>query len=171
MFKITSQTHQWLSEGVNNLFCATGPRKWRSDLNKRLSQICLRVYEYLLWRHSSAVTCQGTGALAAAVLGCNLKNNRMISVHFQGKLFNITVYMSMPQTLMNRSWSWMVLWRCTGPSRNNTQNRCPFYHRDHSVKVGSQEIPGVTGKFGLRVKNEAGQKLMDFCQENTLDWS
>ena len=37
------------------------------------------------------------------------------------------------------------------------------------VKVGSQEIPGVTGKFGLGVQNEAGQRLTEFCQENTLD--
>ena len=36
------------------------------------------------------------------------------------------------------------------------------------VKVGSQEIPGVTGKFGRGVQNEAGQRLMEFCQENTL---
>ena len=35
-------------------------------------------------------------------------------------------------------------------------------------KVGSQEIPGVTGKFGLGVQNEAGQKLIEFCQENVL---
>ena len=39
---------------------------------------------------------------------------------------------------------------------------------DWNAKVGSQEIPGVTGKFGLGVKNEAGQRLMSFCQENTL---
>ena len=39
---------------------------------------------------------------------------------------------------------------------------------DWNAKVGSQEIPGVTGKFGLRVQNEAGQKLTEFCQENTL---
>ena len=48
------------------------------------------------------------------------------------------------------------------------QKRCPFYHRDHSVKVGSQEIPGVTGKFGLGLQNEPGQRLKEFCQENTL---
>ena len=35
--------------------------------------------------------------------------------------------------------------------------RCPFHHRDWNAKVGSQEIPGVTGKFGLGVQNEAGQ--------------
>ena len=39
---------------------------------------------------------------------------------------------------------------------------------DWNAKVGSQEIPGVTGKFGLEVKNEAGQSLTEFCQENTL---
>ena len=43
-----------------------------------------------------------------------------------------------------------------------------FIIRDWNVKVGSQEIPGITGKFGLRVQNEAGQKLTEFCQENGL---
>ena len=47
-----------------------------------------------------------------------------------------------------------------------TQNRCPFHYRD--AKVGSNEIPGVTGKFGLGVDNEAGQRLIEFCQENAL---
>ena len=39
---------------------------------------------------------------------------------------------------------------------------------DWNAKVGSQEIPGITGKFGLGVQNEAGQSLIEFCQENTL---
>ena len=39
---------------------------------------------------------------------------------------------------------------------------------DWNAKVGSQETPGVTGKFGLGVWNEAGQRLIEFCQENTL---
>ena len=39
---------------------------------------------------------------------------------------------------------------------------------DWNAKVGSQEIPGITGKFGLGVQNEAGQSLTEFCQENTL---
>ena len=43
-----------------------------------------------------------------------------------------------------------------------------FITWDWNAKVGSQEIPGVTGKFGLGVQNEAGQRLTDFCQENTL---
>ena len=41
-----------------------------------------------------------------------------------------------------------------------------FTIEDWNAKVGSQEIPGVTGKFGLGVQNEAGQKLTKFCQEN-----
>ena len=43
-----------------------------------------------------------------------------------------------------------------------------FIIRDWNAKVGSQEIPGITGKFGLRVQNEAGQRLIEFCQVNTL---
>ena len=43
-----------------------------------------------------------------------------------------------------------------------------FHHRDENGKVGSQEIPGVTGKLGLGVQNEAGQRLTEFCQDNAL---
>ena len=43
-----------------------------------------------------------------------------------------------------------------------------FITGDWNAKVGSQEIPGVTGKFGLGVQNEAGQRLTEFCQENPL---
>ena len=43
-----------------------------------------------------------------------------------------------------------------------------FHYRDCKSKVGGQEIPGVTGKFGLGVQNEAGQSLIEFCQENAL---
>ena len=44
-----------------------------------------------------------------------------------------------------------------------------FHYRGWNAKVGSQETPGVTGKFGLEVQNEAGQRLIEFCQENALD--
>ena len=50
----------------------------------------------------------------------------------------------------------------------NTKIRCPFIIQDWNAKVGSQETPGVTGKFGLGVQNEAGQRLIEFCQENAL---
>ena len=43
-----------------------------------------------------------------------------------------------------------------------------FIIKDWNAKVGSQEIPGVMGKFGLGIRNEAGQSLIEFCQENTL---
>ena len=50
----------------------------------------------------------------------------------------------------------------------NRQKRCHFHYSDWNAKVGSQQIPGVTGKFGLRVQNEAGQRLTEFYQENAL---
>ena len=67
-----------------------------------------------------------------------------------------------------RSWSWTVLWRLTRPSRTNTQKRCPFIIGDWNAKVGSQETPGITGKFDHGVQNEAEQRLLEFCQENTF---
>ena len=48
------------------------------------------------------------------------------------------------------------------------QKRCPFHCRGLEWNVENQEIPGVTGKFGLRVQNEAGQRLIEFCSENAL---
>ena len=62
----------------------------------------------------------------------------------------------------------MDLLRPIRPSRTNTRKRSPFHQRGLEGKVGSQEIPGITGKFGLGVQNEAGQSLTKFCQENTL---
>ena len=53
--------------------------------------------------------------------------------------------------------------RTTRPSRTNTKKRCPFIIGDWNAKVGSQEIPGVTGRFGLGVQNEAGQRLTETC--------
>ena len=66
------------------------------------------------------------------------------------------------------NWSWMVLWRPPRPSRTNTPKDVLFIIGDWNAKVGSQETPGVTGKFGHRVQNEAGQRLIEFCQENAL---
>ena len=63
---------------------------------------------------------------------------------------------------------WTVLWRPTRPPRTNTQQRCLFIIGDWNAKVGCREIPGVTGKFGLGIQNEAGQRLTEFCQENAL---
>ena len=54
------------------------------------------------------------------------------------------------------------------PSGTNTQKGVLFIIGDWNAKVGSQETPGVTGKFGLGMCNEAGQRLIEFCQENAL---
>ena len=62
-----------------------------------------------------------------------------------------------------------VLYDLQGPSRTNTKKRCSFHHRGvENVKLGSQDIPRVTGKFGLGKQNETGQRLTEFRQENAL---
>ena len=58
--------------------------------------------------------------------------------------------------------------RPTRSLRTNIQKRYPFLYSGWDAKVGSQETPGVTGKFGLGVQNEAGQRLIEFFQENAL---
>ena len=72
--------------------------------------------------------------VASTVLGWNLKNGRMISVCFQGKPFNITVIQTYAPTTNAESWSWLILWRPTRPSRTNTQKRWPFHHRGLECK-------------------------------------
>ena len=93
----------------------------------------------------------------------------MISVRFQDKPFNITVI------------------QVYAPTSNAEEAEVEWFHEDlqdlleltpkkdvlfiigdWNAKVGSQETPGVTGKFGLGVRNEAGQRLIEFCHENTL---
>ena len=94
-----------------------------------------------------------------AVLGCNLKNDRMISVQFQGKPFNITVI------------------HVYAPTSNAEEAEVEGYYEDlleltpqkdvlfiigeGNAEVGSQEIPGITGKFGLGLQNKAGQRLIE----------
>ena len=104
-----------------------------------------------------------------AVLGCNLKNDRMISVSFQGNSLNITV---------NQAY---------GPTSNTEKAEVEWFSEDlqdllelkpkkdvliiigdWNVKAGSQETPGITGKFGLGLQNEAGQRLIGFSQVNAL---
>ena len=102
-----------------------------------------------------------------AVLGCNLKNDRMISVHFQGKPFNITVIQALTSNAEEAEVEWFYedlqdLLELT-PQKNVL-----FITGDWNAKVGSQETPGVTGKFGLGMWNEAGQRVIEFCQENAL---
>ena len=62
----------------------------------------------------------------------------------------------------------MALSRPTRPSELTPQKVVLLIIGDWNAKVGSQETPGVTGKFGLGMQNEAGQRLTEFCQKNTL---
>ena len=93
----------------------------------------------------------------------------MISVHSQGKPFNIRVIQVFaPTTKVEEAeaeWFYDDLQDLLEPT---SKKDVLFIIRDWNAKVGSQEIPGVIGKFGLGVQNEAGQRLTEFCQENPL---
>ena len=93
----------------------------------------------------------------------------MISVRFQGKPFTITVIQV--YALTSNAEEAEVEWFCEDLQdllEIKPQKDVLFIIGDCNAKVGSQEIPGVTGKFGLGVQNEAGQRLTEFCQENAL---
>ena len=104
-----------------------------------------------------------------AVLRCNFKNNRMISVHLQGKPFNITVIQVYAPTSNSEEAEVEWFYEDLQDLLELTPKKDVFFIiGDWNAKVGSQETPGVTGKFGLGVRNETGQRLIEFCQENTL---
>ena len=104
-----------------------------------------------------------------AVLGCNLKKDRMISVHFQGKPFNITVIQDYAPTSNAEEAEVERFYEDLQHLLELTpQKSFLLIIGDWNAKVGSQETPGVTGKFGLGVRSEAGQRLIEFCQENAL---
>ena len=93
----------------------------------------------------------------------------MISVHFQGKPFNIMVIQVYDPT--SNAEEVEVEWFYEDPQdllELTPQKDVPFIIRDWNAKVGSQETSGVTGKFGRGVQNEAGQRLTEFCRENAL---
>ena len=104
-----------------------------------------------------------------AVLGCNLKNYRMISVCFQGKSFNITVIQIRAPTTKAKEAEVERFYEDLQDLLELTpQKDVLFIIGDWNAKLGSQDIPEVTGKFGLGVQNEAEQRLTKFCQENSL---
>ena len=104
-----------------------------------------------------------------AVLGCNLKNDRMISVRFQGKPFNIMVIQVYALTSNAEEAEVEQFYEDLQDFLELTPKKdVLFIIGDWNAKVGSQETPGVTGKFGLGVQNAAGQKLIELCQENAL---
>ena len=92
-----------------------------------------------------------------------------ISIHFQGKPFNITVIQVYALTSNTEVAEAEQFYEDLQDLLELTYKKdVLFIIGDWNAKVGSQEIPGVTGKFGLGVQNEAGQRLTEFCQENTL---
>ena len=104
-----------------------------------------------------------------AVLGCNLKDDRMISVCFQVKPFNITVIQVYAPTSNAEEAEVEQFYEDLQDLLELTPKKdVLFIIGDWNAKVRSQEIPGITGKFRLGVKNEAGQRLTEFCQENAL---
>ena len=90
----------------------------------------------------------------------------MISVQVQGKPFSITViHVYVPtsnseEAEVERFYEDLL--------ELTPQKDVLFIIGDWNARVGSQEIPGITGKFGLGVQNEAGQRLIEFCQENAV---
>ena len=87
----------------------------------------------------------------------HLKNDRMISVHFEGKPFNITViHVYAPTSNAEEAEIESFYLLELIPKKDVL-----FFIGDWNAKVGSQEIPGVTGRFGLGVQNEARQRLIE----------
>ena len=104
-----------------------------------------------------------------ALLGCNFKNDRMISVRFQGKPFNITVIQVYAPTSNAEEAEVQWFYEDLQDLLELTPKKdVLFIKGDWNAKVGSQETPGTTGKFGLGIRNKAGQRLIEFCQENAL---
>ena len=93
----------------------------------------------------------------------------MISVHFQGKPFNIAAIQVCAPTSNAKEAEVERFYENLQDLLELTPKKdALFIIGNWNAKVGSQQIPGVTGKFGLGVQNEAGKKLIDFCQKNAL---
>ena len=93
----------------------------------------------------------------------------MISVRLQGKPFNITVIQVYAPTSNAEEAEVERFYEDLQDLLELTPKKdVLFIIGEWNAKVGSQETPGVTGKFGLGIRNEAGQRLIEFCQENAL---
>ena len=103
------------------------------------------------------------------VLGCNLKHDRIISIHFQGKPFDITAIQVYALTSNAEEAEVARFYEDLQDLLELTPIKdVLFIIGDWNTKVGSQETPGVTGKFSFGMWNEAGQRLIEFCQEHAL---
>ena len=93
----------------------------------------------------------------------------MTSVHFEGKPFNIMVIqVSAPTSNAEEAEVEQFFEDLQDLLELTPKKDVLFIIGDWNAKVGSQETPGVPGKFGLGIGNEAGQRLIEFCQENAL---
>ena len=92
------------------------------------------------------------------MLGCNLKNDRLISVHFQGRPFSVTVIQVYAPTSNTKEAEIDQFYEDLQDLLKLTPKKdVLFIIGDWNAKVGSQETPGVTGKFGLGMQNEEGK--------------
>ena len=132
--------------------------KWtgRGDFNPHVSYICYYGQESL---RRNGVALIVNKRVQNAVLGYNLKNDRMISVRFQGKPFNITIIQVCAPTSNAEEAEVEWFYEDLQDFLELTPKNVLFIIGDWNAKVGSQETPGVTGKFGLGIQNEAGQRL------------
>ena len=126
-------------------------------------------YQHLLTLRRNGVDIIVNKRVQNTVLGCNLKNDRMISVPFQSKPFNIMVIQVYAPTSNTEEAEAERFYEDLQDLLELTpQNDVLFIIGEWNAKVESQETPGVTGKFNLEMRNEAGQILIEFCQENAL---
>ena len=140
----------------------TGMGKFNSDDH----YICYCRQESL---RRNGVPSQSTKESRMQYLGAILKNKIMISVCFQGKPFNITAFQVYVPTSNAEEAKVERFYEDLQDLLELTPKKYVlFIIGDWNAKVGSQETPGVTGKFGLGTRNEAGQRLIEFCQENAL---
>ena len=100
--------------------------------------------------------------------GYSLKNYRMISVCFQGKPFSIMVFQVYAPNSNAEAEVEQFYEDLQDLLELTPKKDVPFIIGNWNAKVGNQETPRVIGKFGLGVQNEAGQRLIEFCQENAL---
>ena len=103
------------------------------------------------------------------MLGCSPQNDKIISACFQGKLFNITVIQVYAPTSNAAEAEVEQFYKDLQDLLELTpKKRCPFHYRGLEYKSRNSRATWITGKFGHGVQNEAGQRLTEFCQENTL---
>ncbi|XP_047002876.1 craniofacial development protein 2-like [Schistocerca americana] len=104
-----------------------------------------------------------------AVMGCKYKNDRMMSIRLQGQPLNITVIQVCAPTtdaekeIIDQFYGDLQELLLSTPKKDIV-----FIVGDRNAKVGNEAVEGITGKHGLGTTNEAGQRLLEFCQENSL---